>query len=136
MFDPIKVVDFELSGTPKPIDCLGAYKTVKVLIRLHGEPIGYVQLPVVAQACSAQDIRKAALKHHRAAIMRHLVRDLLSGPRPINFSTLDLVDVRHPSNSVNGRRSLWPYVLVIALPTLLAAWKLSNILSTRAWIYS
>ena len=97
MFDPIKVVDFELSGSPKPIDCTGAYKTVKVLIRLHGEPIGYVQLPVVAQACSAQDIRKAALKHHRAAITRHLLRDLLSSPRPTNFSTLEPGERAAPS---------------------------------------
>ena len=107
MFDPIKVVDFELSGTPKPINGLGAYKVVKVLIRLHGEPIGYVQLSAVAQSCSAGDIRKAAIKQHGAAIMRHLVRDLLSGPRPVSFSARELPDVRHPSYS--GK---WPTVTV------------------------
>lgn len=59
MIGPIKVIDLELSSPINDIDGLGNYKSLQVLVRLYGKPLGYVTLSVSGECCKAPDIIKA-----------------------------------------------------------------------------
>lgn len=47
MFKPIKVLDLELGQPISSVVGLEGYGALKVLVRLHGAPLGYVQIPVI-----------------------------------------------------------------------------------------
>jgi GT2 family glycosyltransferase len=97
MIHRTKLVDIELSCPPTDIEGLDGYMALKVLVRLHGTPIGYVELPVIGGRCVAATIRKAVLEQYSWSIMRHLLADLLAAPRRTGgFRIADLLDVEHP----------------------------------------
>lgn len=99
-FKPIKVLDIELS-TPLPtITGLAGYAEIKALARLHGTPLGYIQLPIVDGTCTTQTIGKAVVDQLTWSIFRHLVEDGLAAPaRPASLKTEDLIDLPHPAYS-------------------------------------
>jgi GT2 family glycosyltransferase len=97
MFSHIKLVDIELSCLPTDLEGLDGYVALQGLVRLHGTPIGYVQVPVIGGRCTAAAIRKAILKQHSRLIIHHLLCDLLAAPpRPGGLCVADLFDVAHP----------------------------------------
>jgi GT2 family glycosyltransferase len=94
----IKVVDIELSRPPTTIEGLNGYVALRGLVRLHGTPIGYVQVPVSGGRCAAAAVNKAILDQHNWAIIRHLVRDGLAGSlQPNGLRIADLVYGAHPT---------------------------------------
>ena len=60
-------VDIELSRPPLAIHAAG-YEQVRGLVRLHGEPLGTIRLPVTDGVCRAVDIRRTALKELKARV--------------------------------------------------------------------
>lgn len=107
MFKPIKVVDLELSQSINDLTDLGNYQAVKVLVRLHGAVIGYVQLPVQSGHCTARALTEAILEQHQWAIIRHLVEDGLTDAvgKPLRID--ELTSISHPTYSGS-----WPMVTV------------------------
>ena len=92
-----KLVDVELSCPPTDIEGLDGYVALEALVRLHGTPIGYVQMPVIGGRCTAAAIRKTILDQHSWAIIRHLVSDGLATPQTDGLRRIaDLVNVPHP----------------------------------------
>ncbi len=101
---PVKPVRIELSESLPEISGLDRYRTLQVLICLHGSPLGCVLLPVKSGGCAAAAIRKAILDNLSGAFVRHFVEDALGapngkGPLPLvtvavcsrdNAATLDL----------------------------------------------
>ncbi len=73
MFEPIKIMDVELSHPIKDIDGLNGYVALKALVRLHGRPIGYVTIPVPGGRCSRKVLAKNILEQHNWSIVRHLI---------------------------------------------------------------
>jgi GT2 family glycosyltransferase len=98
MLHRMKLVDIELSSPPTSIEGLDGYVILKALVRLHGTPIGYVQVPVIGGCCTATALRKAILEQYSWPIIRHLLCDLLAAPpRPGGLCITDLLDVPHPA---------------------------------------
>ena len=97
-FQPINVLVVELSQGVPTVEGLHAYATLKALVRLHGEPLGWVELPLVNGHCRAAALSKAILAQHGWAIVRHLVRDGLTHPLPPHGLRLEaLLALPHPT---------------------------------------
>jgi GT2 family glycosyltransferase len=91
-------MDVELRPPIEDIQGLDAYKAVKALIRLHGVPIGYVNVPLHQGRCTAANLSRAILKEHGRIIIRHLVRKGLSAPvPPRGLRIADLVNMDAPA---------------------------------------
>jgi O-antigen biosynthesis protein len=59
-FQPIRMLDADL-GTPlDDLSGLDGYDRARVLVRMHGVPVGFVDVPVRSGRCLADDIRAAA----------------------------------------------------------------------------
>src|SRR5438445_2969952 len=86
-------VDVELSRPPESIEAAG-YEQVRALVRLHGEPLGAIRLPVTSGVCRAVDVRRLALKELGWAVIRHLIQDRLAQGLPEEgWSVRDLPNV-------------------------------------------
>ena len=96
MFRPVKVIDVELSQPFNDIDNLADYEVLKVLVRLHGTPIGYVQLPVSGHQCSATVISKTILEQHSWPIVRQLLINGLANQQANRLDIASLVEKLHP----------------------------------------
>jgi O-antigen biosynthesis protein len=91
MDKPIKVIDIELSSQLHDIEGLYNYDTLKVLVRLYGEPIGYVTMPLQKDNCSTTDLIMTILDQHSSSIIHHLLRNRLERPlEPGRFSIENL----------------------------------------------
>lgn len=96
-FPPIKVIDVELSRPIQTVEELENYAALKAVVRLHGVPLGYVQLPVAGGRCTAAALRQAIVEAHNWAIINHLLEDGLGGMLvEDDLSVTDLVDIPHP----------------------------------------
>lgn len=95
MVGPIKVMDCELSQPLKDIEELSGYIKLKLLVRLHQRPIGYVDLPVYGDRCPASEISKAILEQHSWKIMCELVyRGLTKPVAPDGLKIEDLLQLQ------------------------------------------
>ncbi len=85
---PRKVVDVELGGPLAGLEPLAAierltgYGELQGLVRLHGTPLGVVQIPVVDGRCPSAALGRAVLERHADGIIRQLVRLSLTARRP------------------------------------------------------
>ena len=98
-FRPVLITDVELTAAPRgPRDARG-YATVRALIRLHGMPIGEVNLPL-AGVIDDGAIRRAAIERLSWPILRQLVRAAIGrgGRRPRAAEAL--FDVRPESTDL------------------------------------
>lgn len=69
--------EFELSGDSAPIGVVAPRDetTMRLLVRMHGEPLGYLSLPRTGTASDAVEIRAAAWREFGAALEAHLVAE-------------------------------------------------------------
>ena len=94
---PIKLLDVELNGPIRAIESLDDYDRLQALVRLHGTPIGYVNVPVTNGCCTGRTIGKAIFEQHAKAIVHHLLCDSLAvGRGSREWSIEDLLEVPHP----------------------------------------
>lgn len=93
----IKVAVIDLDRPLLPVEDLDGYATLKVLVRVHGVPLGSIDVPVVDGRCSAERIRASIGFDIELALTRHLLSDALAtGSGPDGFSAADLSGARHP----------------------------------------
>lgn len=105
---PIKVVDIELSQPLTDLEGLGGYIGAQGLVRLHGVPIGYIHVPVIAGRCEAATLSKRILAQHQDAIIRQLLHNgLAMSSKPDELRLEDLFDIKPPSYTGE-----WPLVTV------------------------
>jgi GT2 family glycosyltransferase len=69
--------EFELSGDSAPtgVVAAGDETTMRVLVRLHGEPLGYVSLPRTGTPADGGRIRAAAWREFATALEAHLAAE-------------------------------------------------------------
>jgi glycosyltransferase involved in cell wall biosynthesis len=102
MLHPIKIVDVELSAAAAPISGLDGYLGVKALVRLHGAPLGCVDLPVTDGSCSATTVRRTIADRLAWPIISHLLDDYLAEEsRASRASMADLLRLPHPTPDVS-----------------------------------
>ncbi|HSU49435.1 MAG TPA: glycosyltransferase, partial [Segetibacter sp.] len=95
MLHPIKVVDIELSRPISTISGLTGYLGLLGLVRLHGAPIGYINVPVTAGEVCAQVLSKSILESHDKEIINTLLYNgLTSTIKPNEFSLEALFSVK------------------------------------------
>ncbi|MEC4985363.1 MAG: glycosyltransferase, partial [Oscillatoria sp. PMC 1076.18] len=76
---------------------LEGYQGIKGLVRLHNVPIGYVDLPITNNICSATTISKIILQEHSWTIIKHLLQNGLASKAQIeNLRLEDLYDIKPP----------------------------------------
>ncbi len=108
MSNPIKVIDLDLSQPLTDIENLEGYQALKVLVRLHNRPLGYVNVPVVSDRCPAQILGQAILAQHSRSIIRYLLGNgLVASPEADGLRLNNLLDISPPV--YNGP---WPLVTV------------------------
>lgn len=91
---PARLVDVHLDGVAEEIGGLERYREVRGLVRIHGEPLGWVSRPVAGGQCAVTDLRRAALERHGDALVRHLLADRLALGAA---APADLLDTPHPA---------------------------------------
>lgn len=85
---PRKVVDVELGEAIAGLEPLAditqldGYSAVWGLVRLHGTPVGTIEVPVVDGKCPAVSIGRAVLAQHADRIIRHFVLLSLGAQMP------------------------------------------------------
>lgn len=89
MFQPVKIIDLELSKPVKDIKELDGYYKLKAVIRLYGAPLGYVQMPIINGICKASELTKAILEDHSWAILKQLMFLKLHSPLKTKEINLD-----------------------------------------------
>src|SRR5215211_4295548 len=98
MIDRMKVIDVELNDPPQSLQDIDGYQGLKVVVRLHGTPIGYVELPLHGTSYTAADIRRVILRRLGWQVIRHYLKDLLEDPLPPGGLDIEeLLNVRHPA---------------------------------------
>jgi O-antigen biosynthesis protein len=94
----IKVLDIDLAIPPKPLEDLKGYQRLRVMVRLHGTPLGYVEVPLPEAGLRAEDLRRIALRRLSQQVMRHHLRDLVEAPFPPGGLNIEeLPEVPHPA---------------------------------------
>jgi GT2 family glycosyltransferase len=97
-FRPVAVIEFDLAGRLDDVHNLDRYTSARALVRLHGVPLGIVEVPVVDQKCSSDSLRRAACRQLTWQIVSHLASDALaSGIRDAGGTIVDLPSVTHSS---------------------------------------
>ena len=79
---PRKVVDVELSEPVADVEGLDGYGRVTVIARLHGAPVGYVDVPITAGRCLAAAIVRRVHERLAPAVAHHLLVDAVAAGRP------------------------------------------------------
>ncbi|MGB7441930.1 MAG: glycosyltransferase [Coleofasciculaceae cyanobacterium] len=74
----IKLIDIELSQPLQTIESLEGFQKLKALIRWHGIPLGFVQLPVHENRCLAATIAKEILNKYKESIWHQALQIQLS----------------------------------------------------------
>lgn len=98
-FQPVKIVDVELSSALAPIEGLDGYQSVQALIRLHGAPLGYVRVAVDEGRYDGATLSKNILNQHGRGILRHLLSDRLATAPLSRTGLSDVLNARHPPHS-------------------------------------
>ncbi len=96
---PIKVIDIDLGRPFPPLEGADGYAGFQAMVRLHGMPLGYVRLPVIAGCRPLFDLRRAILGEHSGAMLRHLLIDRLAEPcGPDRLALEEVIAAPHPNN--------------------------------------
>ena len=119
MFQPIKVADMDLGAHAAPLTGLNGYTAARCLVRLHGVPVGSLDLaidadPADANPCAAQAVRAAALEQLAWPLLRqHLIQFVSGAPKPGRWRLPDVFAAR-PAG-----KEAWP--CTAALPSMTVA---------------
>ncbi len=81
-FQPLRLLDLELSDPIADVSRCERFGAVRLLVRLRGTPLGWLDLPLLDGRCPAERIERAAAGRSRAAIRRELAYLLTAAPVP------------------------------------------------------
>ena len=109
MLFPIKVIDIELTQPIPTLEGLEDYMGLRVLVRLHGTPLGHVKAKISNGRCTAETLTRLILDEFNWEIICQSLRNGLVSQRPsADAFTLDaLLDL--PAAEYAGE---WPLVTV------------------------
>ncbi|MBD2036603.1 glycosyltransferase [Leptolyngbya sp. FACHB-321] len=98
----IKLIDIELSHPLQTIENLTGFQKLKALVRWHGVPFGFVQLPVHDGRCLATTIAHEILEKYRWSILHQALQVQLSyDVATTELSLSKLLNLQLPSYSTS-----------------------------------
>lgn len=113
MLYPIKVADVELSQPLHDLDGLTGYWRVQALVRLHGIPIGYVNVPITNDRCLASALAHTILNDHGDKLIQTLLTNRLAqGSLQGELTLKDLVAVPSVLDTFWQQQAHYPLVTV------------------------
>jgi O-antigen biosynthesis protein len=96
--DRIKVADVELGVPPESLGNVDGYQALRAMVRVHGVPIGYVEVPLFGARFTGADLRRVILRRLAFPVIRHHLIDLLQTPlQPDGLDVERLLDAPHPA---------------------------------------
>jgi glycosyltransferase involved in cell wall biosynthesis len=96
MFEPIKIVDIELSQSLLDLVDLDSYGGVRALVRLHGTPLGVVDLPAPGDRLSAAEVHRAIFEKLSWPIIRQHLSGLIANDPGRKWTLEDLAASEPP----------------------------------------
>lgn len=113
MLYPIKLVDVELSQPLTTLEGLAGYKRVQALVRLHGVPLGTVNVPITNDRCLADTLGQAILKEHGKTLIHTLLTNRLAqAPLEGDLTVTALLAVPSVLDTFWQRQGHYPLVTV------------------------
>lgn len=88
MLYPIKVVDIEISTPVYTITGLEKYMGLQALVRFHGNPLGYLQVPIISGEVSAKVLVDTIIEKFRSVIYEHGLKNMLDSTQKVKFLLL------------------------------------------------
>ena len=82
----IKVLEIELGLPLEDFAGLDNYASLHALVRWHGNPVGYIDVPLRDGGCSASALRAAINRAHRDNLLRTMIRRRMDEPTDENSS--------------------------------------------------
>ena len=76
----IKVLEIELGLPLADLAGLGNYASLHALVRWHGTPVGYIDVPLRDGGCSASALRAAINRTHRHNLLQAMIRRRMDEP--------------------------------------------------------
>jgi GT2 family glycosyltransferase len=87
-------MDVELSCPLTTLEGLDGYTTLRGVVRLHGAPIGYINVPVINGRCLAHDLSQAVLTQQYPALVKQLLWERLGAlPSRADWRMTDWLNV-------------------------------------------
>lgn len=80
MFQPTRVLEIEIAHPLRSIGSLDPYALARILVRLHGVPLGVVTLPIEGGAITAAALREGILGQLQGALARQALLALVADP--------------------------------------------------------
>lgn len=118
MFLSTATAETELSQPPQPLVGLTGAARARCLVRLHGVPLGEVEVPLSNGICRAETLREAALRDLAGPITRQHLLNLLGAAGPAAEQPAEQADWTL-SAALNAPPA--PPVAALALPSLTVA---------------
>ncbi len=78
MLFPIKVADIELNDPVNTITGLEAYMGVRIMVRLHGRPVGYITAPVTNGCVESEVLNRLIFARHTNTIIIIALQNAIS----------------------------------------------------------
>jgi O-antigen biosynthesis protein len=78
MTERIRVLDIDVDDISDVTHGLEGYSAVRGLVRMHGAPLGYIDLPVVNGRVTEKAIRRAITRLHHWPMIRHKMNDAIA----------------------------------------------------------
>lgn len=112
-----KFIDIELSQPLPTLTGLGSYHQVQGLVRLKGEVLGWVWIPVQSGVCSAAAIAEAIFPKYARLVSQKLLARRLLQPDLTSWRIQDWFDLLSHDRSLPDRSSTalpnWPSLTVV-----------------------
>jgi glycosyltransferase involved in cell wall biosynthesis len=97
LFKPIKIVDIDLQNLHRWQESVTGYESTQILVRLDGEPLGYITLPANFHQDLDSVINETILERYGAVITNHLLRRGVSSAELTPSDIHDLIHSEQPS---------------------------------------
>ncbi len=114
MHSRIKVLDVELGRPLEPLRDLEGYEALRALVRLHGTPLGHVEVPLPpGKQYAAVDLRRVILRRLASQILRHHLVALTAIPLPRQGVGIEeLLETPHPTDDCEYADDAPPLITV------------------------
>jgi len=98
----MKVVDVDLGAPARFLGDMDGYGGLRAVVRLHGTPVGDVDVPLPPDGLTSKDLRRIIVRRLARPLILHHLRDAVERPLPpAGLSFEELLNTPHPAPNGN-----------------------------------